>query len=52
MEHHDPFGFVGLTYDDVLLLPQLHTPAHGPGLREPSLQAAGCDTHPAARLRA
>lgn len=21
MEHHDPFGFVGLTYDDVLLLP-------------------------------
>lgn len=20
-EHHDPFGFVGLTYDDVLLLP-------------------------------
>ena len=21
MEHNDPFGFVGLTYDDVLLLP-------------------------------
>ncbi|OLH51418.1 IMP dehydrogenase, partial [Xanthomonas oryzae] len=21
MEQHDPFGFVGLTYDDVLLLP-------------------------------
>ena len=21
MDQHDPFGFVGLTYDDVLLLP-------------------------------
>ena len=21
MEYNDPFGFVGLTYDDVLLLP-------------------------------
>ena len=21
MQNHDPFGFVGLTYDDVLLLP-------------------------------
>ena len=27
MEHNDPFGFVGLTYDDVLLLPGHTSPA-------------------------